>query len=361
MGANQQFSLRWNNYLHHITDAFDSLREDENLVDVTLCCEGRKIKAHKMLLSACSSYFRDIFKDNPCQHPVIVFHNVRYDDLVALVSFMYRGEVNVEQEGLSSFLNTAELLEVQGLTSGPGRTDEVDEDTIPETKNNRKQSSPKHYHRPESPTSKRRKIPQPEDTSLKEPHSPVTSVKLEPDFYAGGESHDEAEDHKPLSLSQSSQNDRNFDNSFSDENMDGASDMGAPAGSSNDVSNIHESLQVMAFSAWSNCFEDGITGKCEDISLKNDDMHINTNEKKVFAHGLWRRLHPSLKRFGCDECGKVFKHPRSLDHHKKMHEGRTTCPYCRRVFGRMYALRLHMSSSHPGLTDIPSRHSTKSH
>lgn len=62
MGTNQQFSLRWNNYLHHITEAFDTLREDENLVDVTLCCEGRKIKAHKMLLSACSSYFREIFK-----------------------------------------------------------------------------------------------------------------------------------------------------------------------------------------------------------------------------------------------------------------------------------------------------------
>ena len=62
MGTNQQFSLRWNNYLHHITEAFDSLREDENLVDVTLCCEGRKIKAHKMLISACSSYFREIFK-----------------------------------------------------------------------------------------------------------------------------------------------------------------------------------------------------------------------------------------------------------------------------------------------------------
>lgn len=30
---------------------------------------------------------------------------------------MYKGEVNVEQEQLASFLNTAELLEVQGLTN----------------------------------------------------------------------------------------------------------------------------------------------------------------------------------------------------------------------------------------------------
>lgn len=62
MGTNQQFSLRWNNYVNHITQMFDTLREDENLVDVTLCCEGKKLRAHKMLLSACSSYFREIFQ-----------------------------------------------------------------------------------------------------------------------------------------------------------------------------------------------------------------------------------------------------------------------------------------------------------
>lgn len=56
--------MRWNNYLNEVTDAFDSLRSDEDLVDVTMCCEGGKLKAHKVLLSACSSYFRDIFKVN---------------------------------------------------------------------------------------------------------------------------------------------------------------------------------------------------------------------------------------------------------------------------------------------------------
>lgn len=62
MGSSQQFSLRWNNYLKHITCAFDTLRTDEDLVDVTLSCEGKRIRAHKMLLSACSTYFRDLFK-----------------------------------------------------------------------------------------------------------------------------------------------------------------------------------------------------------------------------------------------------------------------------------------------------------
>uniref|UniRef100_A0A182NNS8 BTB domain-containing protein n=1 Tax=Anopheles dirus TaxID=7168 RepID=A0A182NNS8_9DIPT len=115
MSNQQAFSLRWNDYSTYIGGAFDSLRYEEDLVDVTLYCEGRRIRAHKMLLSACSSYFKDIFKENPCQHPIIIFKNVRHADLVSLVEFMYRGEVNVLQESLQSFLRTAEMLSVRGL------------------------------------------------------------------------------------------------------------------------------------------------------------------------------------------------------------------------------------------------------
>ncbi|XP_020295984.1 protein tramtrack, beta isoform-like isoform X5 [Pseudomyrmex gracilis] len=179
MGSSQQFSLRWNNYLKHITCAFDTLRTDEDLVDVTLSCEGKKIRAHKMLLSACSTYFRDLFKENPCQHPIIIFRNVKFDDLAALVDFMYQGEVNVVQEQLGSFLSTAGLLAVQGLTDGTGKdNDSLVEDDIeipnePEVqlqntsskaerdnKRIKSPSSPLPYHAtelPEAPQPKRRK------------------------------------------------------------------------------------------------------------------------------------------------------------------------------------------------------------
>ncbi|XP_074111762.1 uncharacterized protein LOC141535638 isoform X6 [Cotesia typhae] len=180
MGSSQQFSLRWNNYLKHITCAFDTLRTDEDLVDVTLSCEGKRIRAHKMLLSACSTYFRDLFKENPCQHPVIIFRNVKFDDLAALVDFMYQGEVNVVQEQLASFLTTAELLAVQGLTDGTGKdNDSVTEEDVelpnePEVqlqnpagkhmtnnKGGKSPSSPMQFHsielQPEIPPAKRRK------------------------------------------------------------------------------------------------------------------------------------------------------------------------------------------------------------
>ena len=62
MDANQKFCLKWNNFQSSVTSVFDNLRQDEELVDITLCCDGKKIKAHRMMLSACSPYFRDLLK-----------------------------------------------------------------------------------------------------------------------------------------------------------------------------------------------------------------------------------------------------------------------------------------------------------
>ena len=62
MAASQKFCLKWNNFQNSVTSVFDNLRQDEELVDITLCCEGKKIKAHRMMLSACSPYFRELFK-----------------------------------------------------------------------------------------------------------------------------------------------------------------------------------------------------------------------------------------------------------------------------------------------------------
>lgn len=59
---NQQFCLKWNNFQNNIMSQFEALKEDEDFVDVTLSCHGQSIKAHKVVLSACSPYLKNIFK-----------------------------------------------------------------------------------------------------------------------------------------------------------------------------------------------------------------------------------------------------------------------------------------------------------
>lgn len=54
-----------------------------------------------------------------------MLQDVAFADLHALVEFIYHGEVNVHQRNLSSFLKTAEVLRVSGLTQQAEDRDEV--------------------------------------------------------------------------------------------------------------------------------------------------------------------------------------------------------------------------------------------
>lgn len=108
--SGQQFCLKWNNYQSNMSEVFQNMLQNENLVDVTLACEGANLKAHKMVLAACSPYFQSLFVTNPCKHPIVILKDVRFVDLKAIIDFMYRGEVNVSQDQLSALLKTAETL-----------------------------------------------------------------------------------------------------------------------------------------------------------------------------------------------------------------------------------------------------------
>ncbi|KAI9555820.1 D binding [Daphnia sinensis] len=116
MANEQEFFLRWNNHQSNLITAFHDLRIGEDFVDVTLACEGQSLQAHKVVLSACSPFFRDLLKTTPCKHPVIVLKDILFYDLLALVEFVYHGEVRVKHQRLPSFLRTAEVLKVRGLT-----------------------------------------------------------------------------------------------------------------------------------------------------------------------------------------------------------------------------------------------------
>jgi len=115
MGS-EKFCLRWNDFENNISSAFRELRDDKDFFDVTLACDDEQIQAHKVILSACSPFFRNVLRRNPHQNPLLYLKGVKYTDLQSVLNFMYHGEVNVAQEELNSFLAVAEDLRVKGLT-----------------------------------------------------------------------------------------------------------------------------------------------------------------------------------------------------------------------------------------------------
>jgi len=123
--SNEKFCLRWNDFETNISTAFRELRDDKDFFDVTLACNGDQIQAHKVILSACSPFFRNILRRNPHQHPLLYLKGVKYTDLQSVLNFMYHGEVNVAQEELNSFLAVAEELSVKGLTQNQPRESSI--------------------------------------------------------------------------------------------------------------------------------------------------------------------------------------------------------------------------------------------
>ncbi|XP_055594855.1 modifier of mdg4-like isoform X28 [Uranotaenia lowii] len=117
MADDEQFSLCWNNFNTNLSAGFHESLIRGDLVDVTLAAEGQLVKAHRLILSVCSPYFRKMFTQMPAnQHAFIFLKDVSHSALKDLIQFMYCGEVNVKQDALPAFISTAEALQIKGLT-----------------------------------------------------------------------------------------------------------------------------------------------------------------------------------------------------------------------------------------------------
>ena len=126
----EKFCLKWNDFQENIIGSFQQLRNDTEFSDVTLVCEeDQQIEAHRVILSACSPFFKTVLNRNKHLHPLIYMRGLRVKNLVAIMDFIYYGEANVFQEDLDSFLALAEELQLKGLTGSQSDTLDEKEET----------------------------------------------------------------------------------------------------------------------------------------------------------------------------------------------------------------------------------------
>jgi len=91
--------------------------KERKLTDVTLATETDTFKAHQLILSACSPYFRNLFLDNSCEHPIVHFKDIPASHMEPLIEFMYTGETCVKRADLTEILKSARILEIDSLDS----------------------------------------------------------------------------------------------------------------------------------------------------------------------------------------------------------------------------------------------------
>ena len=123
----EKIYMKWNDYHSTVSKSFGILRNEDCLHDVTLVGDDHtKVSAHKLVLSASSNYFKDIFKNNHHAHPLLFIDGISSVDLQNVMDYIYNGEVQIYQDYVDKFLVVARRLKLEGLNDGGNTEGNVD-------------------------------------------------------------------------------------------------------------------------------------------------------------------------------------------------------------------------------------------
>ena len=110
------FLLKWKSFQENIASSYKALRNGDYFADVTLACEdGRHVEAHKVVLSASSSFFFNILQRNKHSHPLIYMRGISSNQIFSILDYIYKGETSIAQDHIQDFLAIAKELKLIGL------------------------------------------------------------------------------------------------------------------------------------------------------------------------------------------------------------------------------------------------------
>ena len=113
----ERFCLKWNDFTSNVSNSFSKLRNETKMFDVTLMGNDQKqISAHKLVLSACSEFFKNIFLNSSSSNNLVLFlDGVDAFEINLMLDYIYQGEVQIHQENLDGFLEIANKFKLDGL------------------------------------------------------------------------------------------------------------------------------------------------------------------------------------------------------------------------------------------------------
>jgi len=309
LNTNEKFCLRWNDFESNISVAFREIREEKDFFDCTLSCGSRQIQAHKLILSACSPFFKTVLKQNPHQHPLLYLKGINLTNLQAVMDFMYNGEVNVAQEELNSFLAAAEELQVKGLTqNGSGQ--------------NKKTTCPKP---PEPPL--HQEVLKPKERN-KEPYrqaQKASTPEIKQSVYQEPQYDQDVEEVVPMVKTEPEQ----------------ASYISSQkAGNITEVANIDSyEEEGFVYEGYEGVEEQGYDGHYEDAFVGDEQSKDLCNDMILESGG----------QFECSECGRSFTMKSQCRRHvQNVHSNhqKILCPVCHKYMKNPTTLKSHLRGSH---------------
>jgi hypothetical protein len=387
MDPQQQFCLKWNSFSSNLVTAFDNLFKSESLTDVSLFCEGKTFKAHKLILAACSKHFQEIFEATPLGSSLIVIlDGTSSTNMASLLEFMYRGEVQISQERLSSFLKTADNLQVKGLSFEYDKLSLTSQREQGNSENKTSNDSPRpkqngsaeaqlpstsfsplpyitcHYRQTTGHSEQHPSSPDPQRNNKRAHHNnpnttPVSdSLGVRASVLRDGS---RPERESPLSLTYSSHSSAHLENSHQPQtNNTGPVDATTSSHHYRNVTtnNCGEDLRIKSepattapnsgeFPKNTNATNEWKTpdNGTTPPSPSNHSWKIDTSHKNVVS-----TLTPDGKKLQCPYCERLYGYETNLRAHiRQRHQGiRVPCPFCARTFTRNNTVRRHIAREH---------------
>jgi len=112
----EEFHLKWSSYSGHLTQMLQDLMMNQSFTDVTLVCDDKiMLNAHKIVLSASSGFFQRIFSNVSDSKPIVYLKGIKYQEMKAILDFIYLGEANFLKERSSEFIRVAFDLELKAI------------------------------------------------------------------------------------------------------------------------------------------------------------------------------------------------------------------------------------------------------
>merc|ERR1712189_23681 len=125
----ENFCIKFHEFQENTIKTFSTLREENDFFDVTLVSDDQKqIMAHKVVLSSCSEYFKNILKTNKHSHPMLCLTGISSMVLENVLDYAYHGEVQIFQEDINKFFDIAQTLKLDGLLASQTPSEEFNND-----------------------------------------------------------------------------------------------------------------------------------------------------------------------------------------------------------------------------------------
>jgi len=299
----EKFCLRWNDFEKNISSSFRELKEDKDFFDVTLVCDDHnQLQAHKVILSACSPFFRSVLKKNPHQHPLLYLKGVKYVEIQLVLNFMYHGEVNVAQDELNSFLSVAEDLQVKGLSQN--------------------QTKPK----PQESIKFNRFQDEEASQAISTPNRPIKQPRAKPNY-----------DPPPI-------NAEKFQARREVQEVTPQIKTEAPVvlDCDDEQENTHQIVESVDYQADHTGYEYEQSYQDESMMYQEGEMQMGMGQMQ---HNN-QDVNQGWGEFPCEYCEKVFRNKRSYYNHVNKHKGKTYCHLCSKTLSTVSNLKAHMAQVH---------------